>query len=132
MNSVSGDWMLFGGVALALHGLSGPNVADIDILASVAAVDCLADKFALSNQAGGASKRFRSTKLIRPNFGSIPVEIMGGFEVFSKQVWVPVDPTGYDRVSILDEPVNLASRARLRKIFELCGRDKDLVRAQLL
>ncbi len=132
MNSITGDWMLFGGAAMALHGLSDSPVSDIDVVSSVDSVKSLADKFVLNNQADCVSERFRSSILLKLNDGPIPVEIMGGFEVFNQHFWEPVHPVGYDTILVLGEPVNLASRSRLREIFELCGREKDLIRVQKL
>lgn len=129
LGSISDDWMLFGGAAMVLHGLSGPIVSDIDIVTSTDTAAQLAEKYALPDQSNSASKLFRSDVFVRPDFGPIPVEVMGGFEIYRDGLWVPVTAAQFQKVSISGQTVNLASRHRLKEIFELCGREKDLTRA---
>lgn len=132
MNAITENWMLFGGAAMALHGLQSPLVDDIDILAPMDAAQRFSERHMLRNRAASGSERFRSKILLRADFTAIPAEIMAGFEVLNQGIWVPVDLVGYQRISILGEPVNLASRSRLKEIFELCAREKDLLRAERL
>lgn len=132
MNSVTSDWMIFGGAAMAMHGLSEPEVSDIDIVTTTEAAADLAQALKLENQADRGSARFRSTIFLKPDFGAVPVEIMAGFEVFRHPNWVPILPVDHIEMSVHGTSVNLASRQKLKEIFELCGRDKDLLRAARL
>lgn len=125
-------WMVFGGAAMTLHGHALTKVADIDILVTEAAASLLGKRFSWRNDADTRSPRFRSDYLFRPAFGPIPVEIMGGFRIATKAGWVTIQPGETQPVRLGSQVALVPSKERLAEIFRLCGRPKDLIRADSL
>lgn len=132
LNQLDEEWMVFGGAALALYGVACPPLKDIDVILTDAAVLQLNRMFAWENHAGGDSDRFRSDFLFRPDFGAVPVELMGGFKVKRGDDWIPVNCSDTVSVTVGTQAVFIPTRTRLASIFRLCGRERDLHRASLL
>lgn len=78
------------------------------------------------------SKKFRSDLLLRPNFGSVKVELMANFRIHTGNGWVCIEPADFQKVIIKNHTVNLALKFQLKSIFEFGGRKKDIKRAHLL
>lgn len=125
--------MVIGSAAARLAG-AVVTVSDIDVLTSKAdaaqMLDCWAAYRDHDHLAADAN-RFRS-HFARFNFRSLPVEIMGGLELFGTGGWesvtikhtVWVDVGGFDaRIPTRDEQIRL---------LESFGRPKDMVRAMSL
>lgn len=126
-------WMLIGSAAARLAG-ADVTVADIDVLTSADDAAHLLDRWAAyrdDDYIPADGNRFRS-HFARFTFLPLPVEIMGGLELFGTDGWKSVtikstvlaDVGGFDvRVPTRDEQVRL---------LESFGRPKDLVRAMSL
>jgi hypothetical protein len=125
-------WMVFGGAALALYGLTDDPASDIDIILCGKAAADLCQRFSWSNHANGASARFRSEYLLRPDFGHVPVELLGTFRIWDGSVWVAVEPSRGEEIQVGTQIVFLPTRERLAAILRLCGRQKDLQRAAMI
>lgn len=125
-------WMVFGGAALALHGATAGPIKDIDVILDRQVAERLSILLALENHSDQRSDRFRSDMLLRPDFGPIPVELLGGFRVKRGEVWIPIDCSDTVAVSVGSQTVFIPNRDRLASIFRLCGREKDMLRASLL
>ena len=117
---------------MALHGLGEGPVADIDIILSGPAAADLCQRYAWQNHADGASLLFRSDTLLRPDFGPVPVEVLGNFRIWDGSAWIAVEPNGPTDIRVGSQIVCLPTRERLAEIFRLCGREKDLQRAALI
>lgn len=132
LNKLDEEWMVFGGAALALHGIASHKLKDIDVILTDAAAVQLNRRFSWENHADWTSDRFRSDFLFRPDFGAVPVELLGGFKVKKDKDWISVDCGDTVSVVVGAQSVFIPTRSRLAGIFQLCGREKDLHRARLL
>lgn len=132
LNEAGVAWMVFGGAAMALHGFGEDPVADIDIILTGPAAADLCQRHAWQNHADGASLFFRSDTLLRPDFGPVPVELLGNFRIWDGSAWIAVEPNGATDLKVGSQIVYLPTREQLAKIFRLCGREKDLQRAALI
>ncbi|QEE47115.1 hypothetical protein FVA81_22025 [Rhizobium sp. WL3] len=132
LNKLDEEWMVFGGAALALHGIASHPLKDVDVVLTDAAAVQLNRMFSWENHADRNSDRFRSVFLFRPDFGAVPVELLGGFKVKKNEDWISVDCSDTVSVVVGAQSVFIPTRSRLASIFRLCGREKDLHRARLL
>ncbi len=132
LNQEGVSWMVFGGAAMVLHGHLETELKDIDIVVTDSAASMLSNRFSWRNYADNFSPNFRSDYLLRPDFGPIPVEIMGGFRILTEAGWTTVQPGETQNKLIGSQVVRLPSKDRLAEIFRLCGRQKDLIRAGIL
>ncbi len=126
-------WMLIGSAAARLAG-AVVTVADLDVLTSADDAARLLDCWAAyrdDDYVPAEGNRFRSY-FARFAFPPLPVEIMGGLELFGSDGWefvtiehsVLVDVGGFDvRIPTRDEQIRL---------LESFGRPKDMVRAMSL
>lgn len=123
-------WAIFGGAALCLHGLSTEAPKDIDVLLSLGDAERIAARHGLPNKAAGGTERFRSQILLHPSIGSVPVELMAGFEVRTADGWVPVriEHCVTKRAGGMALPV--ATLPELARLFHLFGRPKDRERLE--
>ena len=126
------SWTVFGGAAMVLHGHHETKVTDIDIIVTNSAASLLQERFSWRNYADNRSPRFRSDYLLRPDFGLIPVEIMGGFRILSEAGWTIVKPGETVKIPVGLQVAHVLSKPRLAEIFRLCGRQKDFIRAEIL
>ncbi|HEY8616814.1 hypothetical protein [Phenylobacterium sp.] len=122
------DWWIIGSAAMALHGLRGLDVADVDLLVSPDDARRLAARWGVAPRPPSPSPRFRSEVYFQWSGASMPVDVMGGFQVLSLQGWRPLVPRTRTAVGGLFTP-ELAEQI---DILELFGRPKDLERAQAL
>jgi hypothetical protein len=132
LNEANVHWMVFGGAALALYGLNDSPVRDIDIILSGTAAADLCQHFSWPNHSNEASARFRSDYVLRPEFGPVPVELLGNFRIWDGRAWTAVEPSRGEEVQVGTQVVFLPTRERLAAIFRLCGRQKDLQRAAMI
>ncbi|WBW59226.1 hypothetical protein [Klebsiella electrica] len=132
LNQHALSWMIIGGAAMVLYGLEDGPVADIDIVLSSSSAAFLSKQFSWPNFANTQSPRFRSEYLLRPNFGPVPVEILGGFRVSTMHEWVEVPVGETQMFFIRSQTLFLPTRKKLASIFLLCGREKDRRRMALL
>jgi hypothetical protein len=126
-------WILIGSAAVRVAGVV-VSVADIDVLTTADDAEHLLDDWAAYRDDGYVpveGTRFRS-RFARFAFLPLPVEIMGGLELFGTDGWEPVsiehtvlvDVGGFDvRIPTLDEQI---------RVLESFGRPKDMVRAMSL
>jgi rifampin ADP-ribosylating transferase len=132
LNLHATPWMVFGGAAMVLYGFEQGPVADIDIILPSQAAGLLSAQFSWRNHADGQSPRFRSDYVLRPDLGPVPVELLGGFRIWSHAGWTEVGASETRELHVGSQPVFLPSRERLAAIFRSCGREKDLRRAARL
>ncbi len=126
------EWCLFGGAALALHGLAPALPADVDVLTLPDGAQRLMQAFDLKNHADSSSERFRSDYLLRPGWGPLPIEIMAGFRIRQPSGWHPVTLPATATLQLAGQPLRVATRPALAALFRRCGRPKDMARAALL
>ena len=124
-------WWIIGSAAVALNGVDPGGIADVDVLTSardasaiLAAVGCVADT--CSDRSA-----FRSVYGRLPS-PALPIEVMGGLEVFVRDRWRAITPCTRVAVSTGGVTVYVPEREDLIAILRLFGRAKDLARAALL
>ena len=132
MNAGGHEWVVFGGAAMVMHGYETGAVSDVDILVSAETAVWMMKELTLDNHADGRSTRFRSDYFLHPDFGSIPVEVVANFRILSDGEWHPVSPTNATRMRVRGQTVFAMEQVELAKVFDLCGREKDLVRSKML
>jgi len=132
MSGCHDPWCVFGGTAMLLHGYRTGPIADIDVLVSLADAERLAASNGLENVADGGTARFRSTILLKPDFGVIPVEILGGFEISAEGGWQAVVVHERTEMHLGHATTFIAAIDDIARIFRLSGRAKDLERLKLL
>lgn len=132
LNAHGQEWVVFGGAAMVLHGLESGAARDIDILVSNEIAVGLMAEFSLKNWADRGSERFRSEYFLQPDWGPIDVEILGGFDVRSKNRWHRVVVEERKAIRVGRQTVFVPRTMELADIFDRCGRPKDLARSQLI
>ena len=126
------DWIVFGGAAMVVSGLTDWDVPDIDVLASPAAARTLIEALGGEVIEPKTAERFRSRTLARIDGTPVAVEIMVGLEVHAGEAWEPVIFHTRDLVAVAGERIpvpHIAEQAAMARRF---GRAKDLVRAEAL
>jgi hypothetical protein len=117
-------WWIIGSAAMALHGVAGLAVGDVDLLMSRRDADALLRSRGIEPAPGEADGRFRSDVFGRWSAGGFVVETMGGFHVDGVEL-VP-------RTRIDSGGVYVPSVAELIAMCEHFGRPKDEERAARL
>lgn len=117
-------WWIIGSAAMALHGVTGLEVGDIDLLMSRRDADALLRSRGVDPAPGEAGGRFRSDVFGRWSAGGFVIETMGGFHVDGVEL-VP-------RSRIEAAGLFVPSVAELIAMCELFGRPKDAERAARL
>lgn len=126
-------WTLLGSAAARLAG-AVVAVADLDVLTSTRDADGLATHWGDRRQVGHApadGDRFRS-RFARYRFPGLPVEVMGGLEVFGAAGWQPLHIREIVHVELAGLRVPVPSIAEQLRVLACFGRPKDHQRAALL
>lgn len=127
-------WVVIGSTAAALAG-ANVTVADLDVLMSAADAIRLMDAWSSWRDASyrpEGNDRFRS-RFARFRFADgMPVEVMGGLEVYGTEGWQPVTVTEVVHVSCATVSVPIPVLSEQIRILESFARPKDVLRAQLL
>lgn len=132
------SWTLIGSAAAWLAG-ADVVVADLDVLCSVHDAERLMAHWQpqwdqVYRPAGaepGGVERFRS-RFARFRFSGMPVEVMGGLELFGEDGWRLVQVDATHLVTCAGIEVRIPSVAEQIRLFESFGRPKDIQRAALL
>ncbi|MEA3040250.1 MAG: hypothetical protein QOE79_2763 [Sphingomonadales bacterium] len=109
---------------MALHGVAGLAVGDVDLLMSRRDAAALLRSKGVAPQPGEAGGRFRSDVFGRWRAGAYVVETMGGFHVDGREL-VPETRVSRDGLFVPDT-------AELIAMCALFGRPKDEERARRL
>lgn len=129
---ISDPWWIIGGTAFEIMTSPDPIISDIDVLISNADAQRLIDLNGWVNQAEGGSTLFRSTCFLKTSYDGIPIELMSGLEVRQGVRWSPIAPQTRRKVAFGGIEIYLPEANELARIFETCGRPKDMLRAQYL
>jgi hypothetical protein len=117
-------WWIIGSAAMAVHGVSGLIVGDVDLLMSRRDATQLLRRRGVEPRLGEANGQFRSDVFGRWQAGAFAVEVMGGFHVNGREL-VPVSRVA--AAGLFVPPVE-----ELIAMCELFGRPKDVERAARL
>ncbi|HEY9131904.1 MAG TPA: hypothetical protein VIM98_09130 [Dyella sp.] len=126
-------WAVIGSAAVSLVG-AVVSVADIDVLTSVEDADRLASCWrsrSEDNYTPAGAERFRS-RFGRFRFSGLPLEVMGGLELFDQGAWQAVQIGERMFVSCGPVQIPVPAIADQIRILECFARPKDLQRAALL
>ena len=132
MSACRDPWCIFGGTAMFLHGYKSAPIADVDVLVSMADGQRLIASNGLENVADGGTCRFRSSILLHPHLGDVPVEILAGFEIFADGAWQEIQLAKRVEARLGTATIFIAGIDDIARIFQLSGRPKDLARLKLL
>ena len=134
LSMLDDEYFVIGSSALALAGIETNAVPDVDILTSWADAERLkllwADRRKASYSPENASL-FRSN-FARFGFGTIDVETMGGLEIKRGGCWQRLHILESMEVSVAGHMVKIPTLAEQKRIFLLFGRQKDLLKADLI
>jgi len=132
-SSCRDPWVVIGSAAACLVG-AGVSVADLDVLTSVRDADALRHRWQLQHDTAhrlDGEERFRS-HFARYRFPGLPVEVMGGLEVFGLDGWRPLRIDRIVRVSIAGLSVPVPAIAEQIRVLDSFGRPKDRARIAVL
>jgi hypothetical protein len=126
-------WVVIGSAAAWLVG-ADVSAADVDVLTSVRDADALCDRWQQRHDAAhrpDGKERFRS-RFARYRFPGLPVEVMGGLEVFGADGWtrLQIDPVVHANMAGLSVPV--PAIAEQIRVLDTFGRAKDRARIAVL
>jgi len=125
-------WWIIGSAAVLLHGGHVGRVKDVDLLMSASDADAFLRRAGVSARGGEASDRFRSKIFGNWTGPPVPVEVFGGFEAKVSGVWLEVQLTSREPMSVGGVQVFVPSVPELIRLLHSFGRPKDLDRARLL
>ncbi|RDI99718.1 hypothetical protein DVT68_02430 [Dyella solisilvae] len=126
-------WCLIGSAAALLAG-ADVGVADVDVLVSRNDAEQLMTLWAERREHTHepvSAERFRS-HFARFRFPGLPVEVMGELELNQGDGWKPVKAGKLTLVGLNGLAVPVPSLEDQIRILESFGREKDLLRAELL
>ena len=126
-------WCLIGSAAALMLGAE-VSVTDVDVLVSRADADALMTLWADRREATHVpadGDRFRS-RFARYRFPGLPVEVMGGLEVFGADGWQPLHIRETVHVELAGLRVPVPSVAEQLRALACFGRPKDHQRATVL
>jgi hypothetical protein len=125
-------WWLIGSAAVALHGAPVDDIADVDVLMSLADADALLRAAGVDPAPGIPDARFRSLLFGTWRAPPLPVEVMAGLDVAADDGWRRIAPETRIPVALGGETLFVPARDELGAILTAFGRPKDLERARLL
>jgi hypothetical protein len=126
-------WVIIGSAAAALSG-ADVDVADLDVMSSVDDAERLKtlwkSRLNTSYEPAGAAL-FRS-HFARFDFPGMPVEVMGGLEVYGAGEWQPVQVNEIVHIACAGVQVPIPVPSEQIRMLERFARPKDLLRTPLL
>ena len=125
-------WWILGSAAMYLKGYDPGHIGDIDVLLSEADAQRVMSVQALNNDSDGGTPRYRSTYVLRPHLGKVPVELLAGYEIFQNPDWYPVWPLSRIALTYRNNEIFVPSDKELISIFERLGRTKDFDRIRAI
>jgi hypothetical protein len=124
-------WWLFGGAAVALHGLP-IEIADIDVLMSARDIVELGSRLGIAADRDTPVDRIRSDIWLPWKAWPLCVDFTAGLQVRAEEGWIAIAPGTREAVQVEGRTLYVPSRAELIEILRLFGRPKDLARAEAL
>jgi hypothetical protein len=125
-------WWIIASAAMALHGATPIDVADIDLLTSERDARALLAALDLTPQPPAATPLFRSALFARWEAPPLPVEIMAGFQVNTPQGWHSIHPATRQPITLGGATLFIPSVEELIAHCRLFDRPKDRERATIL
>lgn len=126
-------WTLIGSAAARLVGAE-VAVADLDVLTSVRDAEAMIEHWRTwrdETHVPAGAERFRS-RFARFLFPGLPVEVMGGLELFGERGWEPVQVNEIVTLDVGGLAIPIPTLAQQIRVLESFGRPNDRQRALLL
>lgn len=126
-------WVVIGSAAAWLVG-ADVSVADLDVLTSVRDAEALRDRWQMQRDAAhhpADAARFRS-RFSRYLLSGLPIEVMGGLEVFGADGWKPLQINRIVQMNVAGLSIPVPSVAEQIRVLQGFGRPKDLARIAVL
>ncbi len=130
--SARDPWWVIGSAAVALHLDAALDVADVDVLLSLADARRLLPRLGLAPGPGAPHPRFRSSLFATWRAHPLPVEFMADLRLHDGVQWRQVRLDSRTTYQVGEAEVPVPSRSELTRLLHQFGRPKDLVRAALL
>lgn len=125
-------WWIFGGAAMALHGLTELHIPDIDVMCSPRDARTLLAALGGEVVVDPGEGLFRSAVFGRAPDHLIMIEVMADMEVRDGAEWRPAAFTSRRQVFIDDTPLFIPDVRDHIALYRLFGRPKDLMRVEQL
>jgi hypothetical protein len=122
-------WWLFGGAAVALHGLP-IEIADVDVVMSARDIGALASRLGIAADRDTPVDRIRSDIWLPWKALPLGVDFTAGLAVRIGKRWTTIAPRTRQTVRVKGRALYVPERAELIEILRLFGRPKDLARAE--
>lgn len=122
------DWWLFGGAAVALHGLP-VEIADVDVLMSARDLRSLMSRLGVDADGETPVDRIRSDIWLPWGAAPLGVDFTAGLQVRTHDRWLRIEPATRQTVQLEGHTLYVPSRDELIAILRQFGRPKDLQRA---
>lgn len=132
MPAARDPWWVIASTAALLHGARPIEIADVDVLLSVADARRVLPAIGITPENKPPHPVFRSEIFGTWEEPPIPVEFMAGFYRFADAGWQPVMPATRVAVLVGEAVVYVPERAELRQMLVDFGRPKDFERVRLL
>jgi hypothetical protein len=130
---IKGEWWIIGSTAARLAGCEAFDPEDVDIFGSTDVLNALLKSFACEKLASATHHQFRSDPYQRISLpGALPIEVMGGLEIFKDGRWNALTLQTRISVSGYGPLLWIPSVQEQITVFERFGRRKDLEKAEIL
>jgi hypothetical protein len=123
------DWWLFGGAAVALHGLD-IEIADVDVVMAESDLRRVIDRLGIAANDQGSVDRIRSDVWARWTALPLGVDLTAGLQVRAAGGWIRIAPKTRETVMVEGLALYVPARRELIEILRLFGRSKDLERVE--
>lgn len=126
-------WVIIGSAAAALAG-ADVTVADLDVMSSVDDAERLKTlwRSRLNTTYKPAGTALFRSHFARFDFPAMPVEVMGGLELYDASAWQPVQVDEIVHIACAGVQVPIPALSEQIRILECFARPKDLLRTELL
>lgn len=128
----SKPWWIFGGAAMRLYGATDIVPADVDILLAPDDAKTILRAQSIDRTSDGGSDRFRSQVYGAITTAPLPIDILGGFQVYDGAAWRPVVLTELEPIAFPFGTLQVPTLPELIATTRQLGRPKDLQRAERL
>jgi len=125
-------WWIIGSAAVVLYGRSVAHVKDVDLMMSAADAEVFLRRVGESPRNGKPNDRFRSLVFGIWSAPPVPVEVMGGFSIATRDGWRDVSLATRETVTVGGRSICVPAAEELIQLLRSFGRTKDLERADLL
>lgn len=131
LNQLCPHWAVFGSAALALCGVEGVEVHDVDVLVDTRSAQAFEGLWAhrLTFATAEPGPLF-SSRLSRYTSPALPLELSGGLHILHQGSWQPV-VLAPDEIAVTPQGIRHCSLPACRRLLTLFARPRDLAHLAL-